>query len=363
MIEAVAGSLGCFKETAKGEIAVNVGLASALFITALSGRFFGVGPTPPEDFISPRMRLARLIEALGPTPGRFDLSDEAAWELVDNAARDLWGRTALEEIANDIDAMEAARGLLFQPWLTEEKLPDVWEDFVALRRRLLRAVEQQGPASLSPRAFPTLWLDRLLPWHVVGTPGGEAQTDDDGVVVFSRRFNIPSPLDKVPSSLVVWGRLHEAPSHLAESGFAPRNRAAWIEMLECHGPRARLMLNGRRHRLMVPPELERPIEELSNIGARVCFEPQYEWPEDRSPLVRAAEARSLAEWSERTSFVCDITGEQIAVADAAVLTPWEFRRSPLLQRFRDNCEAEIMAELLLASNWSDWIVRANLLPN
>ena len=105
------------------------------------------------------MRLARLIEALGPTPGRFDLSDEAAWELVDNAARDLWGRTALEEIANDIDAMEAARGLLLQPWLTEEKLPDVWEDFVALRRRLLRAVEQQGPASLSPRAFPTLWLD------------------------------------------------------------------------------------------------------------------------------------------------------------------------------------------------------------
>jgi hypothetical protein len=293
VIEAVAGTLGCTKTMASNYVGVNVGLASALFVTALSGRFFGVGARAPSDLVLPQERLARLIDELGPSPGRFDMPDEVAWELVDGAARRLWGRTALDEIKADIDAMDTAHSSMSQSWLTEEGLADAWADFVALRRRLLAAVWETGPASLSPRAFPVLWLDRLLPWHIVATPGGATQEDDSAPAVFARSFNQPRGLEQMVPRRVVWGRLHEAPAHCAAAGFAPRDRAAWLQILERHAPRARLMLNGRRHRLMVPPELERPIQEFAELGVEVRFDPFFEWSEDRDHATRAARPSRL----------------------------------------------------------------------
>lgn len=148
------------------------------------------------------------------------------------------------------------------------------------------------------------------------------------------------------------------------TGFALNNREAWLQMLQHHGPIAHLMLGGRRHRLMVPPALERPIDEIADHGIAVRFDPDYEWPEDRDPATRAAEARELADWSGRPTFLCDITGDEIAATDAALLTPWEFRRSTLMPRFRElSGKPEFFAENRLAADWSDWVVRSDLLPD
>jgi hypothetical protein len=161
-IETVAGVLSCTKEMRDGFIAVNASLASALFITALSGRLFGVGPEIEADLALPWTRLAHLIEALGPAPGSFEMSDEEAWDIVDKVAKRLWGCTALQEIARDVDAMESTSSSLAESWLIEEGLTAAWTDFVALRRRLLAEVQAAGSYSLSPRVFPLLWLDRTF---------------------------------------------------------------------------------------------------------------------------------------------------------------------------------------------------------
>jgi hypothetical protein len=120
------------------------------------------------------------------------------------------------------------------------------------------------------------------------------------------------------------------------------------------------MLNGRRHRRMVPPELERRISEIENMGISVRFHPRFEWPEQRDQKSRVEEAITLSNFSGRKSFVCDITGDEIEPGEAAVLTPWEFRRSPLLPMFR---EAGIVAEVRLVTDWSDWVVRRDLLDD
>jgi hypothetical protein len=49
----------------------------------------------------------------------------------------------------------------------------------------------------------------------------------------------------------------------------------------------------------------------------------------------------------------------VEAAQAAVLTPLELRRSSLLQRVRD--DGGVVAEIMLATNWSDWVVRRDLL--
>jgi hypothetical protein len=354
-IEAVAGMLGCSKEV--GEIiAVNSALAAALFVTALCGRYFGAGPQPDEDLVAPWPRLARMIEALGPQPGRFDMNDDEAVEMVDKIARQLWGRTAFEEISSDIDLMEESVKLSDAPWIGEGGLYDAYVDFIALRRRLLAEAQKLGPASLLPRAFPEKWLNRLQPWHVVATPDGGGVADDS-VIVFGVSLNLPAHLKGILASEATWGRLYAQPDDVAGE-FAPHNREAWLQMLETQGPFALLMLNGRRHRRMIAPELERPLKDIEGLGISVRFHPRFEWPEDRDQETRSQEAIALAEFSGRKTFICDVTLDQIEPAIAAVLTPWEFRNSKLLPRVR---EGGIINEILLVTNWADWLVRRDLL--
>jgi hypothetical protein len=269
----------------------------------------------------------------------------------------LWGRTPFEEVAADIEGMEKRVNSAVAPWLDAEGLLDAFADYLVLRRQILAASQRMGFHSVLPRAFPLSWRDRLRPWHVVATPGGT--TDEDGAVVFGRKLNVPPGLEAVIPSQITWGQLHSPPTPTQPDVFAPRARAAWLQMLELHGPRAYLMLNGRQHRRMLAPELERPVEEIRALGIPVRFHPRFEWPEARDRETRIREAVMLAEFSGRTGFVCDITGDQIEPEAAAVLTPWEFRRSPLLEQYRQG--GNVFHEVQLITDWSDWVVRQDLL--
>jgi hypothetical protein len=254
--------------------------------------------------------------------------------------------------------MEAATQSLKRPWTTD--LVNTWTDFVRLRREMLAEVQAAGPACLSPNAFESFWLDRLHPWHVVATPGGDAE-ENDAPMLFGTFFKEPPPgFERVIPRFVAWGRLHKSSLGGAGAGFSLRDHDAWFRMIQANAPCARLMLNGRRHRLMVPRELEDPIQEIINMGISVKIDPFFE-PEDRDLEARAAEAKELAGWSNRTTFRCDITGKEIAAADALVLTPWEFRRSPLRSLFEKKAAAKFLADLQLLTDWSDWIVQRHLL--
>jgi hypothetical protein len=354
-IEAVAGMLGCVSKTPKGFTVANTGLASALFTTALGGQFYGHGPTPPDDAVSPARRLQRMLEALKPGTGRFEMQDEEIAELVDKLARRLWGRTALEEIAADIDAMEEKVDLNAAPWLSMEGLHEVYVDFIALRRRLLKTARELGSVSLLPRAFPTVWRDQLRPWHVVAWPGG-GRPDEEGRMFLGVKLDIRDELKRFfPETVgLAWLNTADPPEP-----FAPQNDSAWLQMLERHGPRALLMLNGRQHRRMVANELERAVKEIEGLDVEIRFHPRFEWPERRDQETCVDEAKALAEYSGRNRFTCDITGDEISPVDAAVLTPWEFRRSGLKQRFQET--AGPFGEIQLLFDWSDWVVRRDLI--
>lgn len=353
-IEAVAGWLGCFGTTPKGLTVANTGLAGALFATALCGQFFGHGPTPPVDAVSPGRRLGRMLEALGPGSGQFEMQDEESAEIVDKLARRLWGRTAVEEIAADVDAMEEKVSLEIAPWLSIESLYEIFLDFIALRRRLLSAVRDAGSHTLLPRSFPARWRDRIRPWHVVAWPGGTET--EEGEMILGTELDIADERKRFYPGTVGLAWLSIADS---SEPFAPHNNAAWLQMLKRHSPRALLMLNGRQHRRMVPNELERTVDEIRRMGVDVRFHPRFEWPERRELESQVSEAIQLAEFSGRTSFTCDITGDEISPDKAAVLTPWEFRRSSLMQRFQEN--AGPFGEIQLLIDWSDWVVRRELL--
>jgi hypothetical protein len=353
-IERLSFATGCFSETSFGAITLNTSLAAALFVTALCGRFFGTGRELDPNLVAPLNRLGCLIEELGPSPGHYHMSGEEAWDLVDSAARRKWGRGAIEEIAADIDAAEAKFATIES--FSDNTFPDAFADFIGLRRRLLAAVQEAGPASVLPRVFASRWVNRLLPWHVDAVPGGAVGPDKEKVL-FGVKFNPPPP-PGVPEC-VDWAYFHIPSPESKNKGFSLLRDDPWKAMLVSYAPAARLMLNGRRHRLMVPPELEGVIAELKTLNIDARFDPQFEWPPQRSDIIRKEEALELAKISDRVRFVCDITGDEIEPDHAAVLTSWELRRSPLVQKFLE--KAGVQGDILLKFDWSEWIVRSDLL--
>lgn len=354
-IESVAGALGCTRELSAGVVVARPNLAAALFVTALCTRQFGhASKQAPPELVSPWPRLACLMEALGPTPGRFDMGDEEAMALVDATAKRLWGRTALDEIEADIE--HAEQKVSMHTWLDKLPLGKVYAEFSALRRSLLAEARRLGPASLLPAAFPPQWVDRLRPWHVIATPGAVPAGSMPGVIAHGRQLNLPAGAEKVFPQVISWATVCKPDPQESSASFAVRD-VAWNEMLELHGPMARLMLSGRRDRVMLPPALSRSVEFIENSGVTLKFDPRFAAPQPRDQTTCKAEALALAQFSGRQSFVCDVTGESIAPEQAAVLTADEFRASPLLQQVDDG---SIGAQYLLATNWSDWIVKSDL---
>jgi hypothetical protein len=354
-IESVAGALGCSRRLDNNVIVVNPALAAALYVTALCTRHLNPGQEPDPGLVSPWGRLARLIELLGPSAGHVGIQDEEAMAIADKAARKLWGRTAVEEIEADIDLAEEKfnRSVPASGGSTHGQ---VFAEYSALRRRALERVRSLGAHSLLPRQQPPLWLGLLQPWHLVATPQSSAPGSDGGEPLQGATLDLPEQARALFASSISWSSVFRA-NPLQEGAFGLQD-PGWTDLLQVFGPLAHLGLVGRRGRLMVPPALEQQIREIEDGGVPVRFDPMFEWPEMRSREACAEEALALARFSGRDDFVCDVTGDRIAAHQAAVLTPWELRRSPLVDRVRDG---SLAAEILLASNWSDWVVRRDLL--
>lgn len=353
MVERVATALGCTKAHGEDVIA-NPGLASAIYITSLSGRYIGSPDDVGKDLSLPSVRFGSLMEALLEA-GDYEMTDEEAWELVDAKARSFWGRTALEEIEAEIDSMDEALDEV--PWLEGTGLAEVWNDFIRLRRMALSFVKDLGPGSMGPRSFPVDWLSKLSPWRIIATPAGNGE---DQNVAFGRMLNLPKGMEGFFPPTVVWGRLVEPRQD--ENALQVGDRESWQHMIEWHAPRALLMENGRRHRLLVPRQLERSLEAMSEEGLQPKFDPMFEFPAMRDNETRNREAIELAKWSNRDHFNCDLTGKRIVPDEAALLTPWEYRQSGLADVPDSAKSIEELVDLVRdIADWSDWVVDLELL--
>ena len=352
--EAASLFLGCYRERSDGAVELDQEFATAILVAGLCGRW--LGPHPPDSsYTTPGERTGRLMLHFGQGSGHFGMTTEEAFARVDEAARALWGRGLIEELKDDLAASKAAGERLREAFAGLDDLCDAFDDYLALRARMLDQIANQGPAGLSPRAFAANWADNLRPWLIVTQPQGRLHEPDEGLTVhFGRAFNTPR------GDAVAWAWREHDPNPGA--AVALQATGAWNYVIEQAAPLAKLALAGRQHPLMLYPELERIMSDITNSGVDVRFVPGFDAPEPRDGLSRARAARDYAELTGMTHFICDLTGDRLAIGEAHLLSPWEFRRSPLVDQFRARvAEGPIDAELKLALDWSDWIVRADLL--
>jgi len=352
-VEMLSQALGCAREGNGGVIELDYELASALLVAGLCGRWLGK-PTDPSS-INPSERLGRLMSELGPKPGRFGMSTDECADIVDGLARRIWGRGLWEELEADIEHAENVATMLKREFGKLDQLCSAFDDQLELRRHMVAELKAEGPAAMSPRAFAAKWADQLRPLLLHVTPEGNPWLpgQDSYVVDFGGGFRSRN------GSTIAWAWTRRA----EPDSDAPRalglNPASWSFVLNKAAPLAKLAMFGRRHDLMLEQELENFLIELTRAGLDVRFLPPFDTtvPQDRASRCRAA--RSYAELVRRDEFICDITGDRISVDQAMLIRAGEFRRSPLVAEFRRRNPD--IAELFLARNWSDWIVRADLL--
>ena len=351
--EAISLYLGCHRERPDGIREIDHEFATAILVAGLCGRWLGEHPDE-ASFTKPSERMGRLILHFGEGAGHFGMTTEEASQRVDDAALALWGRRLWQELDADMDESRKVGAMLRQEFGGLGEICDAFDDYLDLRNEMLRKVEAAGPSGMSPRAFGAQWADRLRPWLLVAQPAGRWYEPEEGLCVhFGRRFRPPT------TSGVAWA-WREDDQH-ADAAIGLRRTAAWNFVIEQAAPLAKLALVGRQHNLMLYPELERIITDFENSNVNVRFAPGFEWPTTRDKSARVHAARVYAELTGVDRFVCDITGDSIAVDEAQLLTAWEFRRSPLAQRFRDKLAGgPVDPELRLQLDWSDWIVRADL---
>jgi hypothetical protein len=282
-------------------------------------------------------------------------TDECA-VLVDAAARRIWGRGLWQELDADVEAAEAV-GATLRSQIGVEPLCDAFDATLKLRRRMLEAVKAEGPAAMSPRAFAASWEDRLLPLLVHVHPGGAIWDPPNQPTV-----EYGGALQRENGEVVDawgWGWRVEPEDEVTDRFALDVDAARYL--LTQAAPLAKLALNGRGHDLMLEQELEDELGRLASAGLDCRIHPDFAASPDRPRTAREQALRSYAKILRHDSFQCDITGDSIGVDEGVLLRAGEFRRSPLLARFRDAVGDAAAADHFLRRNWSDWIVRADLL--
>ena len=154
-----------------------------LLYASLQVRAFGQTRNTPQSARSstPSARLSTLLAFLSgqKTKLKFgELRIAESWDLLNNACRKIWGRSAMEEIREDYQR----EGEFLK---TFEDAPDnarkCFEDYHHLRGTLIDTLEKTPDSILDTKTFVTGLLPRLQPGMIVCKASGH-----DGVVAVGR---------------------------------------------------------------------------------------------------------------------------------------------------------------------------------
>jgi hypothetical protein len=111
-------------------------------------------------------------------------------------------------------------------------------------------------------------------------------------------------------------------------------------------PLAKLILSGRRHQLMIGPELLLMEHELERMGYSIYFDVPFEFP------VEDDDTSDYFLLASRTEFKCDFCRGEIVRGSGRLIGPWTLRRN---RRLAETCIVGLGGgEIGRAWIWKDW---------
>jgi hypothetical protein len=239
-----------------------------------------------------------------------------AWKRVEAACQKLWGATPTQEMEADV---EFEVRFLVQVKTRAQTRPEVvaaFEDFHALRVRLLERLKSQPDSLVEPHVYFKRTRFEVVPMQVLcfRSPWGDADTDSDTLFVGEHFLGEPGVIALIPRA-----------ANTSSAPFRLQSPEAWIYLMREVAPICRLLTAGRRHRSLLDFELVLAERQLFSEGVKVQFEPAF-----RYPLVDR-EAALYLDIRQVRECVCDFTMEKLQREDCIFLSPWDFFRYDALR--------------------------------
>lgn len=294
----------------------------------------------------PLERLSGLLIAL---KGKFKnfgaISIEDAWEIVNTTTKRMWGRTVIEELEEDYKREDAWVDEMQQSDYVEDSVKNVLADFHSLRGALIGLLKDVPTAIFDPRLTGTSGL--FLPMPVLVTANGEIGDPPTGwAQVFGYRDQ------HQPDVKWFWAVVPKVWPTPDAQAFTIRDHHSWAQVLSHYTPLAKLMMNGRRHRTILGPELIF-IEKFlkATIDIDLAIDPLFEYPEEVDDI------NAYYTLSDKTEAVCDMCNVKLKKPQGHYVSPWVFRYSEKnAQLAIDAYGGGPMGELVFLKDWSPWVL-------
>ncbi len=302
----------------------NTNLIIPLLMASLMIRSWGQGKTVPksEDSLLPSNRLGLLArEVQKSSNGKPDTVEEG-WNIVDQAAEALWGRSIMEELEADF----AYEGDMLETMKISDHIPEgvteVFGDYHALRGSIIELFRKNPAAVLDPLIFASTLLPQLrplvvvtYPWGIVGAPAGDTWS------VYGYR----DPQSKLKAGRWYWSTMDPRWPAAGSSGLGMKAPQAWLKLTTEAAPIAKVLLNGNRYRTAVGPEMVFAKQfAAGTFGVNLLLDPMYAFPSEDTLEV----GRTFRAFRPGFPILCDKCRAEIHDGDPFhTVSPWFFRYS------------------------------------
>lgn len=297
----------------------------------------------------PTERLYGFLQALSASGKATKVeSTLEGWELVNKTAKDLWGRTVIEETQSDFQKEEElCKAMEANQW-TPDPVKRAFRDYHSLRGYVINLLQSEPLAIIDPTYFAKSLLQIVRPQPILVRNGGTLGDPPEGFLQVLGYHDVD---DQDHEEGKWWWAVTPPPEDVAATGISLSEWKDWLSIVEHFAPLAKLMLHGRRHRIMLGPELMAAQMRLSAQGIPLRFDPHFEFPvewSDVTPFWRLTELQEAA---------CDFCKAKVPRGQGRIVHPWFFRRN--IKR----AEIAIQAfgggktgRLRFLRDWSVWLV-------
>jgi hypothetical protein len=290
-------------------------------------------------------------------PGSVGL--EEAFQIVDDACKKVFGYSVADQIELDITYFENQFNEKIYGYVPGD-IETISRDYFALRRRVLDRFRKWPTSIVSTDLFALGFAEQVEPNYVICSSRGQLGDPPEGYKILMGYREPDRDVEKDPHLKWWWACCPEKSSKQIFGDRADErdericfeHPKSWYSCIDFYAPTTKLLMNGRRIRTMLGPELmiaEKRIE--TKYGVKLEIYPSFEFPDE------TIDPGVLYFYSGKDTLMCDISSEIIHRPHGKVLTPWTLRRWPRLARHViDAMGGHEIAYFFFVRDWTGWFV-------
>jgi hypothetical protein len=365
-----AGRLGLlpFRRRSDSAIALDSALLEASLFASLQSDYL----SPKNQYFEssyPGERFAVLAEKIleehpkisQREPGSVGLDE--AFTIVNDACEKVFGYCISDQIELDINHFEKQHAEKVYGSVPED-IETICRDYLALRRLVLDRFRRSPSSIIFTELFVSGTAEHVLPNYVICSSNGRLGDPPEG---YNRLMGYHEPdrdVEKAPYLKWWWAcSPDKSGKNIVEDASGPpkeiigfEHRKSWYSCIDFYAPTAKLLMNGRRIRTMLGPELmfaQKRIETQFGVSPEIY--PSFEFPDE------TIDPNVLYFYHGTETLKCDLSSTIIHRPHGKMLTPWTLRRWPRLARHViEQMGGHELAYFSFVRDWSAWLVTDEL---